>query len=68
VRVEGTLDELMYVGGPDHLLYLTQLEYKAIYCLCCGYETDRRHYLHIGKTRTYTQIVGTNERAKHFIR
>jgi hypothetical protein len=31
VRVEGILDGLMYVGGPNHLLYLTQLEYKAIY-------------------------------------
>ena len=31
VRVEGTLDGPMYVGGPNHLLYLTQLEYKTIY-------------------------------------
>jgi hypothetical protein len=31
VRVEGALDGLMYVGRPDHLMYLTQLEYKAIY-------------------------------------
>jgi hypothetical protein len=31
VRVEGTLDGLMYIGRPNHLLYLTQLEYKAIY-------------------------------------
>ena len=33
MRVEGTLDGLMYIGRPDHLLYLTQLEYKAIYSL-----------------------------------
>ena len=31
MRVEGILDGLMYVGGPNHLLYLTQLEYIAIY-------------------------------------
>ena len=31
VRVEGILDGLIYIGGPNHLLYLTQLEYKAIY-------------------------------------
>jgi hypothetical protein len=31
MRVEGILDGLIYVGGPNHLLYLTQLEYKAIY-------------------------------------
>jgi hypothetical protein len=31
VRVEGILDGLMYIGGPNHLLYLMQLEYKAIY-------------------------------------
>jgi hypothetical protein len=30
------------------------------------YETDRRHYLHTGKNRTYTQMVGANEGAKHF--
>jgi hypothetical protein len=31
------------------------------------YEADRRHYLHAGKRRTYTQMVGTNEGAKHFV-
>ena len=31
MKVEGTLDGPMYVGKPDHLLYLMQLEYKAIY-------------------------------------
>jgi hypothetical protein len=36
--------------------------------LYCRYETDRRHYLHIGKSQTYTQMVGTNEGAKHFVR
>ena len=36
--------------------------------LYCRHETDRRHYLHIGKTRSYTQMVGTNEGAKHFVR
>ena len=32
------------------------------------YEANRRHYLHAGKRRTYTQMVGTNEGAKHFVR
>jgi hypothetical protein len=36
--------------------------------LYCRDETDRRHYLHIGKTWTYSQMVGTNEVAKHFVR
>jgi hypothetical protein len=36
--------------------------------LYCTYEADRRHYLHVGKNRTYTQMVGTNEGAKHFVR
>ena len=36
--------------------------------LYCRHETDRRHYLHIGKTRSYTQMVGTNEGTKHFVR
>ncbi len=30
------------------------------------YEADRRHYLHIGARRTYTQLIGTDEGAKHF--
>jgi hypothetical protein len=36
--------------------------------LFCTYEADRRHYLHAGKKRTYTQIIGTREGAKHFVR
>jgi uncharacterized membrane protein len=40
VRVEGTLDGLMYVGRPNHLLYLTQLEYKAVY----RHFQDRHHH------------------------
>jgi hypothetical protein len=36
--------------------------------LYCRYETNRRHYLHIGRNRTYTQMVGTNEGARHFVR
>ena len=36
--------------------------------LYCTNEVDRRYYLHIGKNRTYTQMVGTNEGAKHFVR
>ena len=28
---------------------------------------QRIHYLHIGKNRTYTQMVGTNEGAKPFV-
>jgi hypothetical protein len=39
--------------------------HMALFCL---YEADRRHYLHTGKRRTYTQMVGTNEGAKHFVR
>jgi hypothetical protein len=35
--------------------------------LLCTYEADRRHYLHTGKKRTYTQIIGTREGAKHFV-
>jgi len=35
--------------------------------LYCRYETDRRNYLHIGKNRIYSQMVGTNEGAKHFV-
>jgi hypothetical protein len=35
--------------------------------LFCMYEADRRHYLHVGKKRTYTQMVGTKDRAKHFV-
>jgi hypothetical protein len=35
--------------------------------LFCTYEADRRHYLHVGKNRTYTQMVGTKDRAKHFV-
>jgi hypothetical protein len=33
VRVEGTLDGPIYIGGPNHLLCLTQLKYKTIYRL-----------------------------------
>jgi len=36
--------------------------------LYCTYEADRRRYLHVGGNRTYTQMVGTNEGAKHFVR
>ena len=35
--------------------------HMALYCM---YEADKRHYLHVGKNRTYTQMVGTNEGAK----
>jgi hypothetical protein len=35
--------------------------------LYCTYEADRRHYLRVGGNRTYTQMVGTNEGAKHFV-
>jgi len=36
--------------------------------LYCTYEADRRHYLHADKRRTYTQMIGTNKGAKHFVR
>jgi hypothetical protein len=36
--------------------------------LFCTYRANRKHYLHIGKKRTYTQMVGTKDRAKHFVR
>jgi hypothetical protein len=43
-------------GTPRHM---------ALYCI---YEAGRRHFFHVGKKRTYTQLVGTNEGAKHFAR
>jgi hypothetical protein len=36
--------------------------------LFCKYEADRRRYLHADKRRTYAQMVGTNEGARHFVR
>jgi hypothetical protein len=36
--------------------------------LFCMYEADRRHLLHVSKKRTYTQMVGTKDGAKHFVR
>ena len=36
--------------------------------LFCTYEADRRQQLHVGKRRTYTQMVGTKEGAKSFVR
>jgi hypothetical protein len=41
------------------------LRYMALYCT---YKANRRHYLHAGKNRTYTQIVGTNKGARHLAR
>jgi len=41
-------------------LYFVKLVYS--------YEADRRHYLHADKRRTYTQMIGTNKGAKHFVR
>jgi hypothetical protein len=41
------------------------LRHIALYCL---YEAGRRRYLHTGQRRTYPQMIGTNEGARHFVR
>jgi hypothetical protein len=53
------------------------LGFSTATCLCevepwhmalfCMYRANRRHYLHVGRNRTYTQMVGTKDRAKHFV-
>jgi hypothetical protein len=36
--------------------------------LFCTYKADQRHLLHVSKRRTYTQMVETKDKAKHFVR
>jgi hypothetical protein len=36
--------------------------------LYCRYETESRHYLHIGKYQIYAQMIGTSEGGGHFVR
>jgi len=36
--------------------------------LYCAYEADRKHYLHVSQNRSYPQMIGTNEGARHFVR
>ena len=44
------------------------LETPRHMALYCAIEADTRHYLHKEQRRTYTQMIGTNKGAKHFVR